>query len=236
MKFTQTDQRYFAERRRLGEKHNIHWSETDPWPLYCGLANLARNVAVIDIFRSVLQVPGDIGEFGCFRGANLMLMAKLLHIFDSSGSKQVHGFESFEGLQTITETDGAASKNAGQFAGNYEVLMDMIALHELQDDVLVHKGPIQDTLPPLLDERPELSFSLVYCDTDLYEPTKVILEKVHPRLSKNGVIVLDEWNNAEYPGETVAVREFLDRSGDAYDMEYLPHTRHPTCLLRKTRP
>jgi len=234
-KYSEIDRRYFAERAKFGDKHDIRWTQTDAWPLFCGFANLSRNVAVIDLIRRVLAVPGDIAEFGCYRGANLLLMAKLLRILDPQGSKQVHGFESFEGLTTISGQDGPASEMARQFKGDYALLMDMIALYELGDDVVVHKGLIQNTLPPLVAERPELSFSLVYCDTDLYEPTKMILENTHPRLARNGLMVLDEWNNPEYPGETVAVREFLDQFGEFYDMEYVPNTRHPNCVLRKIR-
>jgi hypothetical protein len=233
MKYAETDRRYFAERTKLGEKHDIRWNQTDAWPLFCGIANLSRNIAVIELVRRALSVPGDIAEFGCYRGANLLLMAKLLRILDPQGSKQVHGFESFEGLTTITEQDGPASQMAQYYKGDHALLIDMISLYDMEDEVIVHKGLIQDTLPPLMEERPELSFSLVYCDTDLYEPTKMILDRVHPRLSHNGLIVLDEWNNPEYPGETVAVREFLDRFGASYEMEYVPNTRHPNCVLRK---
>jgi hypothetical protein len=97
IKYTEIDRRYFAERSEVGDRHDIRWTQTDNWPLYCGLANLSRNVAIIDLIRRVLPVPGDIAEFGCYRGANLLLMAKLLKILDPQGSKQVHGFESFEG-------------------------------------------------------------------------------------------------------------------------------------------
>jgi predicted O-methyltransferase YrrM len=125
---------------------------------------------------------------------------------------------------------------AEHFKGDHAQLRDMIGLYEMEDEVIVHKGLIQDTLPPLIDDRRELSFSLIYCDTDLYEPTKVILELLHSRLSRNGLIVFDEWNNPDYPGETVAAQEFLERFGDSYDMEYVANTRNPTCLLRKIRP
>jgi hypothetical protein len=235
MKFAKLDARYFAERERLAAKHGIAWNYVDPWPLYCGMANLSRNVAIMNLVREVLDVPGDIAEFGCYRGANLMLMAKLMHLYDPHGSKQVHGFDGFDGLQTFTDSDRDAVNNSGRFVGDYELLMDMINLYELQDDVVVHRGWIQETLPALMETRPELSFSLVYCDTDLYEPTKVILDQAHARLSKAGLIVFDEWNNPEYPGETTAVREFLDKFGDCYEMRAVPRVRNPSCVLKKVR-
>jgi hypothetical protein len=237
VKFRKIDEAYFARRKAYAAKHGggdpAFWARTDYWPLYCGYANLARYVAILDIVRRALAVPGDIAEFGIYRGANFLFIAKLMRLFDPDGWKQVHGFESFEGLTTFAASDGAASANTGAFAGSYDELIDLIALHELEDDVVLHKGLIQDTLPPLVAARPELSFSLVFCDTDLYEPTKLILNSLHERLTVGGMFVCDEWNHAQYPGETLAVREFLAVQGGAYRMEHPAGTRHPTLILSK---
>jgi predicted O-methyltransferase YrrM len=46
-------------------------------------------------------------------------------------------------------------------------------------------------------------------DRDLYEPTKAALEAVLPRLTAGSVLVFDELNHPEYPGETQAVQEVL---------------------------
>ncbi len=229
------DKRYLEQRKKLSEKYGERelWSVIDHWQLYCGISNLARSMAIADILRSTLNVPGDVAEFGSWRGANLMFLAKLLRIYDPMSAKSVHCFEGFEGLSTFVPEDGASAEMRGKYKGSLQELEDIIDLYEM-GEILIHKGLIQDTLGPTLEAQPALSFSFVYCDVDLYEPTKLILEQLHPRLCQGGVFVLDEWNSGDFPGETLAVREFLEAHGAAYVMEHVKDTRQPNLVLRKT--
>ena len=107
MKFRQIDEAYFARRKAYAAKHGggdpAFWARSDYWPLYAGYANLARYVAILDIVRRSLTVPGDVAEFGVYRGANFLFVAKLMRLFDPMGWKQVHGFDSFQGLTTFAE-------------------------------------------------------------------------------------------------------------------------------------
>lgn len=235
MKFRTADDKYLTKRKALsqswGERET--WSVIDHWPLYCGIANLSRSIAILDLVRRSLDVPGHVAEFGSWRGANLMYMAKLLRILDPLGSKQLHSFDSFEGLQTFAPEDMSAVGERGRYRGNLEELMDMIDLYEMNDEIVIHKGFISDTLPPLLKTRQELSFSLVYCDLDLYEPTRDVLNQLHSRLSRGGMFVLDEWNYENYPGETQAVREFLETHGAEYTVEHVKGARQPSLVLVK---
>ena len=237
MKFKNLDERYLAQRRSFSEQCGPRelWSVIDHWPLYVGIGNLSRFMAIGDILRETLDVPGHVAEFGSWRGANLMFMAKLLRIYDPHGNKQVHCFESFAGLETFSTQDGAAGESeAGTYRGSYEELMGMISLSDLVDDIVIHKGDIMHTLPKALDND-GLSFSFVYCDTDLYAPSRLILDSIHPRLSKGGVFVMDEWNYDKWPGEAVAVREFLENHVDSYEMFHVRNARQPSLVLKKVR-
>ena len=44
---------------------------------------------------------------------------------------------------------------------------------------------------------------------DLYKPTKDTLNLLKDRIPKDGVIVFDEPNHKDYPGETIAIMEAL---------------------------
>jgi Macrocin-O-methyltransferase (TylF) len=238
VKFAETDKLYLTSRKLLSEKYGERelWSVIDHWPLYCGISNLARALAIAELLRSTLAVPGHIAEFGSWRGANLLFLAKLLRIYDPLSGKQVHCFEGFEGLTTFVPKDGASIETRGKYKGSYEELIDIRTLYDMEDEIVIHKGRVQDTLPAALAAQTELTFSFVYCDVDLYEPTSMILNRLHPHLAQGGVFVLDEWNASNFPGETLAVREFLDRHGDSYIMEHVTRTRQPSLALRKTRP
>lgn len=92
MKFAKEDARYLSERKVLSDKFGSSelWDTIDHWPLFCGIGNLSRYLAISDLLRSTLTVPGHVAEFGSWRGANLLLLTKLLKIFDPLGSKVVH--------------------------------------------------------------------------------------------------------------------------------------------------
>jgi hypothetical protein len=211
------------------------WEVIDQWPLYAGVFNLARNMAIAEIIKASVKVPGHIAEFGSWKGANLMLMAKLLRIYDPMCNKKVFGFEGFEGLGYFDDKDFNATTEAGTYKGNYEHLLTFIDLFDMQDTIILKKGNILETLPAFLEADPSAGFSVVYIDTDLYATTKLILEKMHGRLSTGGCFVLDEWNYEQWPGESIAVREFVEANPGVYAMENISNTRQPSLLLRKLK-
>ena len=49
--------------------------------------------------------------------------------------------------------------------------------------------------------------SLLHLDMDIYEPTKICLEAIKPRLVKGSILGFDELNDPDYPGETQALIE-----------------------------
>ena len=50
----------------------------DHWTLYCGIQNMARYLYIYDVFKEIANVPGDLAEFGSWRGSNVVFLAKLL--------------------------------------------------------------------------------------------------------------------------------------------------------------
>ena len=235
-KFYETDKIYLEEREKLSEKYGKRdlWKVIDPWGLYVGISNLSIKLSIADLLRSTLDVPGDIAEFGTWRGDNLMFMSKIMKIYDPYGSKRLHGFDSFEGLTEFAPEDKIAPDSVkGLYKGSYDELMDFISLYNMKNDIVIHKGLIEDTLPKAVEENQALSFSFVYCDTDLYKSTKVILDCLHDRLSKGGLFVFDEWNHEHFHGEGLAVREFLKEHGSKYKMHHVKHARQPNMVLEK---
>lgn len=51
--------------------------------------------------------------------------------------------------------------------------------------------------------------SLLHLDADLYQPTKIALEMLVPRMAKGAVILFDELDYDGFPGETIAFLEEL---------------------------
>jgi hypothetical protein len=63
------------------------------------------------------------------------------------------------------------------------------------------------TIPEYVKNNQHLVVAMLYLDFDLYEPTKLALETFLPRMPKGAVIAFDELDQAQWPGETLAVLE-----------------------------
>jgi asparagine synthase (glutamine-hydrolysing) len=67
--------------------------------------------------------------------------------------------------------------------------------------IQLHKGLFEDTL------HPEDAIALAHIDSDWYDPVKLCLERIHPKLSPGGLIVLDDY--FDWGGCRRATDEFL---------------------------
>jgi len=224
LKFAKADKKYLQNRKQFSKKYGKReiWDVMDQWPLYCGIKNLARYQTIIDNLRNTHDVPGHVAEFGSWRGSVVLLMAKILRIEDPHGLKMVHCFESFEGFE-----------GDSKYQGSYNELKDIIKLYDMDNEIIIHKGRIEKTLPTLLKNDKSLSFSFIYYDLALYDITKIALENIHPRLSKNALILFDEWNYAHVDEETIAVNEFLKKHPNDYETFHVRGTDQPSMILKK---
>ena len=222
---------YLENREKILNKSD--WSLIDHWPLYAGKYNLARTINNIELIKQTINVPGDIMEFGCWKGSNLMLMAKTLDIFSPMSMKKLWGFDLFEGLDFFDEKDGSAKNLKGMYKGSENDLVKIIKLFDYQGKINLIKGNILESLPKILKEKEHISLSLVYIDTDLYKTTELILNSLHERMMKGGLFVFDEFNHETWPGETVAAREFLKSHGKYYKVKSVSNSLQPSLIIEK---
>jgi hypothetical protein len=160
-------------------------------------------------------IPGDVAEFGVAGGISLIAMVRILRMLEKTDPKHkrmVYGFDSFEGLPDLAGVDtvarqGNPSMVKGGFfdPGGYQ---ELFAFAEREANVRLVKGWFNETLPAFLAANPATGFALVHIDCDLYESTKVALDLVWDRVVPGGIVAFDELLHRDYPGETVAFREF----------------------------
>jgi len=70
-------------------------------------------------------------------------------------------------------------------------------------------GDANNTIPKYVRDHPEFVCALLWLDFDVYEPTKVALREIVPRMPKGALIAFDELNHPFWQGETAAVMEEL---------------------------
>ena len=63
-------------------------------------------------------------------------------------------------------------------------------------------------LDEYLDKNPHLKISLLHIDVDLYEPTKLVLEKLFKHVTKGGIIIFDDYG--AFAGANKAVDDFFE--------------------------
>lgn len=157
------------------------------------LLTLNEGVQLYLLAKITNKIPGHIGEVGTYLGGSALLMSKVL------GTRELHTFDSFEGLPAPKTQDGKRSLYEGQFTAGYEEVKDFL---DGIPGLYIYKG----WFPQAATQMPELSFSLVHLDTDLYQSTKDGLEYFYPRLSPGGVIISHDYT---YEGVRQAFDEFF---------------------------
>lgn len=203
----------------------------DHWPLYAGIQNIGRFLFIFESLKSVAKIPGDVIELGSWRGANLVWLAKCQIAF--GGDKQVHCFDSFEGLTKFStndelSTNGEHIKLKNKYRGSFAELTQIIKLFDL--NIEIHKGYIEETVPKWVELNHSISF--IYFDADLYSPAKTTLDYLAPKLTLGGVILFDEYGVESWKGETKAVDEFLRNNSD-FEVIIPTGCVQPTLMLKK---
>ena len=87
-----------------------------------------------------------------------------------------------------------------------KVLENYIKKKKINNFKLI-KGNVLNTLPLFIKKNKNIKISLLHLDLDTYEPTKFVLDSLFSKLSKNAIILLDDYKHIK--GATLATNEFL---------------------------
>lgn len=202
--------------------------------LYMRSSVLSKTLYINELYEKIVCMPGSIMEFGSWYGTNLALFESLRAIYDPYNyTRKVIGFDTYDGYENLSLKDGS---NELVKEGQYNVpdeyidyLRKILDYHQ-HENVLPHikkyeliKGDATKTVHTYLEENQHTMISLAYFDMQLYEPTKQCLEAIKPFLVKGAIIAMDEINNDEYPGETIAFKEVFGLGNyEIHKSRYLP--------------
>jgi Macrocin-O-methyltransferase (TylF) len=216
---TSAEQVEASSNRKLFDANPSSWEiKLENFPKYVRRQNLTRFLALYEIFKLALPVKGSIIECGVNHGFGIMSWAKFSAILEPVNlMRRVYGFDTFEGFPGISEQDrSAASEHVREGDLAADVFDELNQLVEIYDStrfighvnkVQLVRGDATKTIPQFVADNPHLLVSLLYLDFDLYEPTKVALEHLLPRMPKGAVLAFDELDNPLWPGETLAMLE-----------------------------
>jgi O-methyltransferase len=154
---------------------------------------------------NLANVPGSVAEIGSYRGGSAYFIASAF--LRMTGSEvPMHVFDTFEGHPAESMSEHDPYHSPGQFQGTqYEKVREYLSRFT---ELRIHKGDVLHALPQL----EESVYRLVHIDTDLYQPTVACLDYFGPRMSPEGVIVVDDYASKKCPGVPKAVSEYLART------------------------
>lgn len=165
-------------------------------------SQLARILAVHEIYNKILGIPGCIMDFGTWRGSTAVLCENYRAIYEPLNfQRRIFAFDTFEGYAGFKKGEAKTKEMSnGEYAldKNYEKTLDVILkLHE-KNNAMGHicgkhsvlKGDVRETFPKILNENKGLSIALAFFDISSYEPTKIVLENLLKRLLNGGVIAM----------------------------------------------
>lgn len=218
---TPTQMNYYSEMEALMSVSALSYNEIiQDFPVFASRQQITYFLERYELYKKVQDIPGSILELGVAGGFGLMTFAHLCSIFEPTHYvRKLIGFDTFEGFPSIHEKDASSQakhmKVGGLAHDSFEYLSKAIELYDANrhlshlPKIELIKGDICETVPIYLKENPHLTISMLYLDIDLYEPTKIALETLVSRMPKGALIVFDELNHSDYPGETIALQEVL---------------------------
>jgi len=166
---------------------------TDWYPDQPGFDIRWRMWILTSVARQVRALPGDIAEFGVYRGGCARMILETVGL---DAGRRYHLFDTFAGIpdSELTERERAEGY-AGRLADtSVEVVEERLG--PWRDALVFHAGDVFETAP----KADTGDLSLVHMDLNASAPTRVALEYSYPRLVPGGAIVFDDygWDPTSY--------------------------------------
>lgn len=224
------DSEYNMDHQASAAKYHALTGLDDMEPAFRELAEKVRPYTMTSfermyaLFKAIeyieaANIPGDIVECGVWRGGSMMLAAmKLLE--QGKTCRNLHLFDTFEGLPKPDESkdidiwgnraiDGWLPRHTSDDSSHWaeasieEVRVNLLSTGYPSEKTRLVRGMVEDTLP---DRAPQ-QIALLRLDTDWYASTRHEMTHLYPRLSTNGVLIIDDYGH--FKGARRAVDEYL---------------------------
>lgn len=188
------------------------------------------------IFNQVKDVPGDIMEFGVFKGTGLLTFLKLKRYLCPNTIKKVIGFDFFDTqslLSSLNQQDREAMTTLFKGRGfnhedSFEKYLSNLILdcgfNDYEFDLI--KGDAGKSSAKYISDKPGLKISLLYMDLDLGEPTYKVLTSLWHRVSKGGIVVFDEYGYHKWSESQGVDKFFEDKNIKIKPLGYMAPTAY----------
>lgn len=166
---------------------------------------------ILNSLQSVIEkdTTGDIIEMGCYVGTTSLFISRLLNAMKSN--KEFHVYDSFEGLPEKSPKDSSPAGEqfiAGELKASKKLFIENYKKAGLNLPT-IHKSWFNN----LEDSNIPENIAFAFLDGDYYDSIQTCLKLIDKKLSKNSVVIVDDYQNEALPGARKAVDEWLAYTG-----------------------
>ena len=187
--------------------------------------------ALYDLYKAVEycdknNIEGHVLEAGCALGGSAIVMSEArksdrkLDVYDVFGQipPPKEGKDGDDAIERFEVIEAGESKGVGedQYYGYQEDLLGKVKGHfqsNKQDINSVNfiQGLYEDSM------HPEDPIALAHIDCDWYDSVWTCLNRITPKLSKGGRMIIDDYDH--WSGCKKAIDEFMEQNADSYRKE-----------------
>jgi O-methyltransferase len=176
------------------------------------------------------NISGDIVECGVWRGGSAMLAALTL-IKSQQTYRKIYLYDTYEGMSEPTNKDIDIHGVPYRLLWKKEKELLTVSLDEVKknmfstgypkENIIFVKGMVEDTIPNTIPS----SVALLRLDTDLYESTYHELIHLYPKVTPQGVVIIDDY------GHFQGSQEATDKYFSQESQEVLFHRIDYSCRV-----
>lgn len=209
------------------------WEYENGFYLTCQNNRLSNFISHLELYKMIICLPGDILEFGVYKGVSLIQFLTFRDCYENSDSRKIIGFDIFGKFpDELSKNQDLKFVERFENDGGYGISEKSLNIHLKKKGFKNYeliKGDINKTIPDFINNNPEKRFSLIHLDVDVFEPTITVLEKTWDKLVPGGVLVLDDYGTVY--GETIGVEEFFKNKD--VKIQKLPYKYKPSYIIKE---
>ncbi len=191
-------------------KKKSFWDSENEFYQNSDISRIGKLLYHYEIYKMIKDLPGDILEFGVFKGSSLIRLLTFRNLIENNFSRKIYGFDTFKKFPNqVRKSDKKLKKEFTADAGNpiSKIKLTQILKRKKIENFELIEGDVIKTLNPFLKKNDNLKISLLHLDMDVFNSTNYVLKKLIKKVVKNGIILIDDYGTVE--GATKAVDNFL---------------------------
>lgn len=215
-------------------KNNISvWDAENAFYHKSNISRLGKLIYQYEIYKLIKDLPGDVLEFGVFKGNSLIRFLTFRSIIENNFSRKVYGFDTFKEFPSQKrKNDKKLKKDFTADAGKpirKNILKSILDKKKFENFELV-EGDVLKSLNKFLKNNPNLKISLLHLDMDVFNATNFVINKLKDRIVKNGIILIDDYGTVE--GATKVIDNFLKKN-KKLELKKMSFYKVPSFIIKR---